>query len=245
MNQNPYGIPPQTQAPKHFVRSATTPLKTTVAASATLRGDPLPNLQCWNLEPGEYSIAFTILPPDNTAHEQACAAIAYVRWKLDGQQFQRIVSITSGTVLSSRADAVDVAIQDVSGLMGVGQTVGRDYKVTAALTRGLRPNIQQPPIYVPQPATTLTIVAPGNDLRVPVPKDAGVISFYVMVEAPDPTKILVSQESTGSLATFPEFRPLVVPGGWVPLFPGADVIDILNQDVANPANALVFFGIEG
>jgi hypothetical protein len=226
-----------------ITRSATTPLLTTVAPT-TQKGDKLPNLQCFDMTPGEYSISFTILPPG--APNQAVAAVAYVRWKLAGQQFQRIVSITNGTVLSSRADAVDVAIQDVSGFMGVGQPANRPYSVAASLTHGVRPNVQQPPIYVPQPAKTLGVSGSGtNELRVSVPEDAGVISFYVMVEAPDASKILVSQESTGSIATFPEYRPLVTPGGWVPLFPGVDVISVLNSDVANAAIATVFFGIEG
>ena len=225
-----------------IVRSATTDLVTTVAPTTNV-GPERPNLQCYDMEPGEYSIAFSIIPP--AAPNQAAASIAKVRWKLDGQQFQRIVSITPGMVISSRADAVDVALQDVSGLMGVGQAAGRPYKVSAALTKGLRPNVQQPPIYVPEPAQILTVAGPTAELRVPVPQDAGVISFYVMVQAPDSSKIVVSQESTGSIATFPEYRPLIVPGGWVPLFPGADLISVLNTDGANPAIAAVFFGIEG
>src|SRR5208337_3559257 len=68
-------------------------------------------LQVSPLDPGNYTIQFTVLPP---ADGLGFAAYAIVNWKTAGHQLTRKVSVFSGAVLSGVCDSVDIFIVDVS-----------------------------------------------------------------------------------------------------------------------------------
>lgn len=86
---------------------------TTTNALGSFAGSPLPNLQMEDLQPGEYTLQFQVV--EDVIDGLGSAAYAIVRWKVRGQQVQRIISIFSGAVLGGVAEAVDVQILDQSG----------------------------------------------------------------------------------------------------------------------------------
>jgi hypothetical protein len=89
-----------------------TELITTSNPLGSFRGDRLPNLQEGELEPGEYTIQFQVIEPPIDG--LGFSAYAYVTWKVDGQQLDRIVSVFSGSAISGVANAVHVQLLDQS-----------------------------------------------------------------------------------------------------------------------------------
>lgn len=98
---------------QQLVRSHITDLFTTGNALGSFAGQRLPNIQVNDLEPGEYTIQFQVVEPTIDGLDSSTYAI--IRWKVGGQQIQRIVSVYSGAVISGVAEAVDVQLLDQSG----------------------------------------------------------------------------------------------------------------------------------
>lgn len=102
-------MPPQGK----LTRSQITKLRTTTNAVGSFVGNRLQSLQQADLEPGEYTIQFEVVePPVDGA---GAATYAYVSWKVDGQQNQRILSVFSGSSISGVAEAVHIQLLDQSG----------------------------------------------------------------------------------------------------------------------------------
>lgn len=96
-----------------LTKAQITTLLTTPHVLGSFAGNQQPNLQINELEPGEYTLQFQLVQPTIDGLGQATYAI--IRWKVQGQQLQRIVSVYSGAVISGVAEAVDVQLLDQSG----------------------------------------------------------------------------------------------------------------------------------
>jgi hypothetical protein len=111
-----YACSPDSGDEMNLTQSATTTLTTSLNALGSFQGQRISNLQINKLEPGEYTLQFSVIEPviDNCGS----ATYAIVSWKVDGQQFQRIVSVYSGAAISGVANSVDVYLLDQSNRAG-------------------------------------------------------------------------------------------------------------------------------
>lgn len=96
----------------NLLNSQITSMITTGSPLGSFAGPQQPNLQIDHLEPGEYTLQFQIVEPPSDPFPFSTYAIA--RWKVHGQQIQRIISVFSGAVLGGVAEAVDVQLLDQS-----------------------------------------------------------------------------------------------------------------------------------
>lgn len=217
---------------------------------STLRFNP--SLQVDHLSADTYTVQFSIIPPAPIpSFGQTVNTLAIVRWKVQGQQMQRVVSVVNGTSISGLAEAVDVQVADYSGFMtnafgGPVNPPGRSYKVAASLTKGIRAATLVPPSLALSPGA----VVPGVGLaNFPVPPDAGVNCFYVTSVSQGNTTIdlqdIIVSQFYGSTNNFAASYPLAVDGnGWTPLFPGATNLSITTRDAAGTFMNVIW-GIDG
>lgn len=204
-----------------------------------------PSLQKDNLEPGEYTIQFQAFPP---ADGLGFAAYAIINWKIAGQQITRKVSVANGISISGIAEAVDVTLFDVSQVLTVHYPpTALPYKIGVSLSKGTRPNIQQPASLV----TNLSAipVAAGAPVFFTVPDNAGVVSALVLgagvsnINPVLPPDIVVSQ--VNSLGAVLNVWNPAQQGQWIPLSPGTTLLKIDNQNALQAAFVNVIWGIDG
>jgi hypothetical protein len=105
----------------NLTQSATTTLQTTTNQLGSFVGNKITGLNINNLEPGEYTIEFSVV--EAPIDPEDFAVYAYVHWKVESQQLQRIISVFSGAVISGVADSVDVQLLDQSGRGTFGNTL--------------------------------------------------------------------------------------------------------------------------
>lgn len=219
----------------------------TAAAGNAVAGLPvgvqISGLQESQLEPGEYTIQFTAIPP---ADGEGFAAFAIVNWKVAGQQVTRIVSVFSGAAISGVAEAVDVSIVDVSQIGSAGfPTTPLPYKIGTSLSRGGRADTMQPATLSTQ--LTALSVAHGASQVFLIPKDCGITSVMVLAAgSPVPVSsnaIVASQESPATAINV--WYPVLQGPGWVPIQSGAVDVRVVNNDAANAIFVNVIWGIEG
>jgi len=103
---------------------------TTANPLGSFTGNQIPNLQIDNLEAGEYTLQFQVIEPPIDGLGYATYAI--IRWKVQGQQIQRIISVFSGAVIGGVAQAVDVYLLDQSDR----SMAGFHFALTAILVPG-------------------------------------------------------------------------------------------------------------
>lgn len=198
--------------------------------------------------PETYTIQFGFvqIDPDidGVVNLPSCRAI--ITWKVDGQHQRRVISIVPGSAISGVCNGVDVKIQDVP--IEGSRTLGLNYKVQTTMSRGVRGTTQQPPTLTDTPTKTIATLT-GETFK--VPDDAGVISCYIMIaigsfaaaSAPDVTDFQVTfSDPAGALlgATY----PLAAGGGWIPLPPGTQEVNVFNGTAEN-AFAQIVWGVEG
>jgi hypothetical protein len=209
------------------------------------------NLQVENLDPGEYTVQFSVLnaSPGAGGTLQVPAPRAEVVWKVAGQQLRRLVSVVNGAGISGVAEAVHIKIQDQSGVFS-SLIAGATYKVVGTLSRGTRATTMQPPTLISLPAQLIQTGSPSNPLILQVPQDAGVISTYIEVGqniggSPIPVGDVVAYffDAGGTVrgATFP-----LIQTGWVPLPAGTFTVQVRTTQPA-PDSIFVqpIWGIEG
>lgn len=208
-------------------------------------------LQVSPLDPGNYTIEFTVLPP---ADGLGFAAYAIVNWKTAGHQLTRKVSVFSGAVLSGVCDSVDIFIVDVSQIGVAGFPVTpQAYQVGISLSRGARAANMQPATLMTQ-LSALPII-PNSDSNFTIPSDAGVISALVTAARQSnnsgigsggviiPTDVFARQYSQGSIV-LNTWYPIAQSPGWVPIAGNAVSVDVRNEGTNN-ALINVIWGIEG
>lgn len=201
-------------------------------------------LQVAHLEPGEYTLQFGLIPPAPVGGvEQVVSAQAIINWKADNQQQRRVVSIIPGMSISGVAEAVDVSIQDLGSLFGLN-SAGQEYKIPITLAKGLRGNIQQPPVLL---SGTGKDVAPGGVAGFPVPRDSGVVAMNILL-APQLNTPMISSDAIAvqqSNATSVSIHYPLMENGWIPLLPGVSNVVIGNNSAAATFTVNVVWGIEG
>jgi len=236
------------------VRAFNTQLTTTSATGGGLLvGYAHPSLNATDLDPGEYSISFSLQNPPSNTNVSAVFCQAEINWKVAGQQRRRLISVASGAVISGVCEAVDVRLYDVSGQMGLTQPAGRTYGVSALLAPGSRPCLQQPAVLVTTPPFGLT---PGDTVNIDIPQDAGVVSTLVVwsglnMNLFDPANnesIAVNQTFTGATEFVSSYIPFAS-NQWIPLYPGADTLQVQNNipigTEVGEINVTVYWGIDG
>jgi hypothetical protein len=210
-------------------------------------GTPNRGLMQTDLEPGEYTIQFSVIPPSDN---RGFAAYAIVNWKVGGHQLRRVVSVASGAVISGVADAVDVQIVDVSdGPVYAALPSGNPdpkqlYQVASTLSRGSRPSLNQPGVLLT--SRSALQVAPVGGLQIwSVPQDCGVISAYIsgpVPTLPDVAADIIVQfnDAAGVTLGF----ATIGPSSWTPVPSGTVQVLITNNGVNTyPVN--VIWGIDG
>jgi len=224
--------------------------RTLVQGSQTAQlpvGTPNRGLQEGVLDPGEYTIQFSVIPPSDN---KGFAAYAIVNWKVDGHQIRRVVSVASGAVISGVADSVDVQLVDVSDgpvyppLANGNPDPRQLYQIASTLSRGSRPSLNQPGVLLT--SRSAQQVAPGGGFQIwAVPQDCGVISAYISGPVPTPadTSANISIEFNDAAGVTLGFA--TVPAShWVPLPSGTTQVLITNTGVNTyPVN--IFWGIDG
>jgi hypothetical protein len=108
------GIPGIVQVRKAQI----SPIWTTGNALGSFAPPQIPNLQIDNLEAAEYTLQFQVIEPPIDL--LGIATYAVIRWKVQGQQIQRIISVFSGAVIGGVAQAVDVYLIDQSDRSNTG-----------------------------------------------------------------------------------------------------------------------------
>ncbi|VVB55237.1 Uncharacterised protein [uncultured archaeon] len=299
----------------NLTRSFLSVMTTSQNRLGSFAGDKVPSLQIDDLVPGEYTLEFQVVEPP--VDPEDFALYAYISWKVDGQQIERIINVFSGAVISGVAGAVDVKLQDQSGrgtvtnflpnasvvhgsaiitfaapvtlsqgqiiifppslstpfqqtytvALGVtnsvtvqitqayaGGTSGlvnsfsiATYKVAAALSKGTRPTIMQPPTLLTQ--TIALILVAGAPQSIPIPQDAGVISVLVTVIAGAGPQT----ESLNGWVDFLDKAGSLVLGnfvpnyfsGWFPVPVGAFTMRLHNESTTATLSYGIQWGIEG
>ncbi len=299
----------------NLTRSFLSTMTTTQNRLGSFVGDKVPSLQIDDLLPGEYTIEFQVVEPPIDPED--FALYAYIHWKVDGQQIQRIINVFSGAVISGVAEAVHVQLQDQSGrgtvtnflpnasvvhgspivtftspvslqqgqiivfpptvlapqqqsytvALGVTNSLTvqltqgwqtptsglvnsysiATYKVAAALSKGARPTIMQPPALL---VTPIVLIAPAAvPQSLPIPQDAGIISVLVTVIA----GVGAQSESINGWVDFIDRSGSLILGnfvpnllsGWFPVPVGAETIRFHNESTTALLSFGIQWGIEG
>ena len=230
----------------NLTASQITPVTTSRNALGSFEGQLLSNLQQDDLEPGEYTVQFQIVEP--VVDGSGSATYAYVYWKVDGQQIQRIISVFSGSVISGVANSVHVQLLDQSDRANhnftglVGPTNGSPIVTTAQPQTLARDEIIH---FTSQPDLGYQILAPtvnvnGFQLLTPFtgptgPTTAyGITSYKVAVALSKGTRAATMQPPV--LLT--QNMKNVAVGGQlnIPFPPDAGIISVLATVIVNGAN---------
>lgn len=212
----------------------------------TGNSNPVASLQANDLDPGQYTVQFEITqPPDATAPFGIIFYVqALIKWKVYGQQLQRVITVVNGASITGVAEAVDVQLVDVTkDFTFVG--LNNPYKVGATLSRGTRANVQQPAVLQEQKGVLL---AHGVSVIFDMPSDAGVISRYITVVgvsgAINPTDVVAQDILPAPSSDASQNYPLIQTG-WVPMSSGAQGVQIVNNSSTESVLVNVFWGIDG
>jgi hypothetical protein len=148
---------------QQLIRAQFTDLFTTTNALGSFQGQRLANIQINDLEPGEYTIQFQVVEP--TVDGLGSATYAIIRWKVGGQQIQRIVSVFAGAVISGVAEAVDVQLLDQSG-RGTTNFVPTATLVNGSnvvpLTGNVTLGVNEEVVFTSQPTVSYGVLGPVN-----------------------------------------------------------------------------------
>lgn len=196
--------------------------------------------------PGDYVLQFNIDAPITPGSRLAC--VADITWSVEGNHVSRTVSIGNGTRVSGSGQAIHVVMRDTSD--GLSPTT--EYTVSALLTPGTRPSINQPPVFAPAGANQQTTTAQPTAVF-DIPQGIGVISYYVTYLGTTAgvqvvlTEAQLSVEEVDPAGNALKFFSPVATKGFIPLAPGATKLqfDQSNMAAASAINLQVTWGIEG
>ncbi len=201
--------------------------------------------------PGDYTIQFDLEQPLGTSTNANVRAVALITWSVRGNQVTRRVNVGNGVSVSGNAEGVRVVMTDTTDL-SFGGGLGLPYQVTATMTKGTRPSVQQPPILLPFPGASGGAVplAPAATITIPIPIDSGAISILVTVSVDDippsplPEQgVQVAQIGGGAALIMSSYDPRAF--GWCPLQAGTTAVIITNTTAAQNIRVNVYFGIDG
>lgn len=198
-----------------------------------------------DLEPGTYTLQFGLLditpPIADPFHTYSPIVQAIVTWKIDGQQQRRVISVVSGASVSGVAEGVDVKLVDLTQ-----NPVGYSYKVQVTLSKGLRANVQQPPVLYDIGGQKQ--LSNGGLVIFNVPEDSGIISVfpYLFYDRNDPAEIFMQYTDKAFSVNYADVD-LIPPGHWYPLVPGTSRVEFLSNAAPGGANTYitVLWGVDG
>ena len=202
--------------------------------------------QTWE-EAATYTVQFSIVlnyTPIRSSLQTICYAV--VKWTVDGQDIQRVVSVGNGVSLTGVGQGVTIQVYDDTTLIA-GEPTNEQYTVTATVSPGSRASTVNPPTYYPNPSFfILGAFGSGTNVKsIPVPANSGITSVLVITDQHDASTTLdvgvIQQDTTGN--TYAEYNPLNYPD-FVPLNPGANVVTIINVS-NNVAQVTIVFGVDG
>jgi len=214
------------------------------------------SFQIENLPPDVYTIHLAVVNPPalSTATPFVLSTIADAVFAVDGRQNRRLVSVNQGIRICGQADAISVNIKDNSvPAIAARIPVCFEYQVSIAISRGLRPDLSQPPTLAPFDANGLVFppfemdLAAGTSLSIPVPQGVGIISTNTTVWVTPGGGVIpegaaeVAYRNNGTILRV--FDPRVAP--WVPIVPGTNEVFIKNNTGAQDIQFSVLFGIDG
>jgi hypothetical protein len=214
----------------------------------------------------QFSVGPTFIHSTKAMSPKPVNPIAEIVWSVEGNSVRRLVSVTNGMSVTGVGEAVKVSVSDATLESFAGQSV--DYQVDITVAPGTRASIQQPPTYYPQTrehsgiysvSGVGPIAAPGNTVDVPVPDNAGVISYFLewlaydsvsqAIIATTQADWYIEELAAGGL-TLKKYSPLNT-NGWVPISPGASILRIhglfptIGALVSWQLDVNTTFGIDG
>jgi hypothetical protein len=216
------------------------------------------SFQIDRLKADVYTVELNILnpPAGSTANPILLGTEADVIFSVDGKQSVRRVSVNQGIRVCGQADAISVKVRDNSVAAVLGRTpLTVEYQVVIVVSRGIRPDLQQPPTLAPVGPTDpngflltpaqLTL-APAGSLDINIPVGVGIISTNTTVIdqafAPIP-EAGAAVAYLANLTVLREFDPRVAP--WVPIVPGTNQVRIRNNTVGQTIQFSIMYGIDG
>jgi hypothetical protein len=212
--------------------------------------------QIRDLPPDVYTVHLsTIGQPafvDN-AHGIVLSTVATVIFSVDGRQATRKVNINQGIRICGQADSISITISDNTNLVTTEPYTTVKYEVVIGVSRGVRPDQQQPPTLYPYDANGFALqpgvmqLAPAGVLKLAVPQDIGIISTNTLVwdvtgpgGAIPEGKVSVTYANNGQLIAV--FDPRVAP--WIPIRPGTNEV-ILTNNFTDTVQFSLVYGIDG
>lgn len=145
---------------------------------------------------------------------------AEINWKVEGNWVRRIITLQNGTSITGIAQAVSVTIRD-SGSINLGE-----YRVSVQVAPGIRGSVSSPPLFTP--LTTISSIAAGSSITIPVPADHGIIGILLSAAYANGGIPLNPQDKT-VIAEMRAGNPIVVGNrtlGWI------DVVQNNNKIVS-------------
>lgn len=216
--------------------------------------------------PAYHTVQFAIkaLDPQGAL---AVATVAEVIWSVQGNQIRRLINVTNGAALSGLADNVNIKIFDASSpAVWAGATEeNRTYFVSATMTKGTRPTLEQPPLlntraditsqtdpnaaYLSSP---IVVASGGGTGTWNVPENVGAISYYWTYAADAPPGVFTGSELTVTEQLPPTGAPQTANIGdvscanqWRRLYPNVSRLLFTNNHASEAANISVIWGVEG
>jgi hypothetical protein len=187
-------------------------------------------------DPGYYTLQFGVNPPGGSID-----AVAEIEWSVEGSTISRFISVGVGTTISGPGQAVRARLFDRST-----SPVFFTYPGSIQLTRGTRPNVNQPPTLIQFPEAKLIPAFSG--ISIDIPRKVGVISVEVtaypqIFPAAPVTPNLVITFFNGSGVN--KVYLIGEPGNFVPVPPNSTKMIIDNADPLLDLYVQVTWGIDG
>lgn len=167
-------------------------------------------------------------------------AEAEVTWCVAGNRVIRRISPQSSVGITGVAEAVQVAVYDVSP---VGAPAG-DYPVSITVAPGKRAGSVTPPtLYDPLGVFS---VAPGDAHSINVPQLVGVCSMTVWARSEAPLGEVGVELTDGIVEIVPliSYDPRQILG-WMPIQAGTTRVKIYNDSAVFPVTGSLVWGVDG
>ena len=188
--------------------------------------------------PGNYTAQFKV-----SGDLRNKKVIAEITWSVEGNQNRRIVSVADGTSVQGAGQGVSIKIRDAS-TQNLSPGWDTDYIASVTIVKGSRGSTANPPTF---DAGDPVVIADANLATVQVPQNAGIISVGVLLATGIPgtpiaenSVMVIQMDAGGNMQSRYDPRQFF----WVPLFPGVDHLNIVNNSGAD-CIASVIFGVEG
>lgn len=203
---------------------------------------------------GNYTVSFSLKPQaGGVASNHPIRCEATITFSTAGNDYTRRVVVGNGVSLTGVGDTVKVVVQDATSANPPGAPAppnNAPYDVTIQVARGVRGTTGQPPTFTPNPP--LVIVTAGNQVKVPIPQDVGVLSVGItVVNTHLGTAVPAGATRVGMvqgplLETYRSYDP--VDFDWIPVPPGTTILTLDNGLAPGVNTDIAFsiaFGVEG